>query len=63
MDDKKLDAFPNITFVNKENEILAMVYSGNVVAKKGYKILFDSDFDYLEERKEDGRIFARKRLH
>lgn len=62
MKNKKLRAFPNITFVNEEDEVLAMIYNGDIVAKKGYKILFDSDFDYLEERRKDGRIFARKRL-
>lgn len=62
MNDEKLRASPNITFVNEENEVLAMIYNGDIVAKKGYRILFDSDFDYLEERGKDGRIFARKRL-
>lgn len=62
MNDEKLRAFPNIVFVNEENEVLAMIYNGDIVAKKGYRILLDSDFDYLEERGKDGQIFARKRL-
>lgn len=62
INDEKLRAFLNIVFVNEENEVLAIIYNGDIVAKKGYRILLDSDFDHLEERGKDGRIFARKRL-
>lgn len=54
---KKNNTKSNIIFVNDKDELVGMLYNGDVVVKNGYKAINDSQFLYIEEK--DEKIFVR----